>query len=244
MTQETTRPVALVTGSTSGIGLAIAQRLAAEGWRVALNSARSAEAGEKLAAELPDALYVRADLTGEGEPERLVEAVTAAFGQLDLLVNNAGRTARVAHADLAGAPLELWREIFELNVFANWAATVAAVPWLRAVRGAVVNITSIAGERPAGSSVPYAVSKAAVAHLTRLLAASLGPEVRVNAVAPGLIDTPWTAGMTDIRAYVEAATPLRRVGTPQDVADAVLALVNSRYTTGEVLLADGGAHLI
>jgi ketoreductase RED2 len=235
---------ALVTGSTSGIGLAIAQRLAAEGWRVALNSARSAEAGAKLAADLPDAVYLQADLAAPGEPERLVAEAVAALGGLDLLVNNAGRTQRVAHADLEGAPLTLWRDVFELNVFAAWAAIVAAVPHLRRSGGGIVNVSSIAGERPAGSSVPYAVSKAALAHLTRLLAAALGPDIRVNAVAPGLIDTPWTAEMTDIRAHVEAAVPLRRVGSPADVADAVWGLIGSTYTTGQVLLADGGAHLL
>jgi ketoreductase RED2 len=240
----TDRKTALVTGSTSGIGLAVARRLADEGWRVALNSARSAEAGAKLAAELPGAVYLQADLAVPGGPERLVAAAADALGGLDLLVNNAGRTQRVAHADLEGAPLDLWRDVFELNVFAAWAAIVAAVPHLRRAGGSIVNVSSIAGERPAGSSVPYAVSKAALAHLTRLLAAALGPDIRVNAVAPGLIDTPWTTAMTDIRAHVEAAVPLRRVGTPEDVADAVWGLITSRYTTGHVLLADGGAHLI
>ncbi|ACU75342.1 short-chain dehydrogenase/reductase SDR [Catenulispora acidiphila DSM 44928] len=240
----TDRKTALITGSTSGIGLAVARRLAAEGWRVALNSARSAEAGAELAAELPEAVYLRADLAAPGEPERLVAEAAEALGGLDLLVNNAGRTQRVAHADLEGAPLSLWRDVFELNVFAAWAATVAAVPYLRGSGGSIINVSSVAGERPAGSSVPYAASKAALAHLTRLLANALGPDIRVNAVAPGLIDTPWTAEMTDIREHVEAAVPLRRLGTPEDVADAVWGLIGSGYTTGQVLLADGGAHLI
>jgi ketoreductase RED2 len=107
----------------------------------------------------------------------------------------------------------------------------------------VVNITSIAGIRPRGSSIPYAVSKAALNHLTVLLASTLGPEIRVNAVAPGLIDTPWTETWDDIRAAVKATTPLRRSGQPEDVAIATLGLVRSTYTTGEVVLVDGGMHL-
>jgi ketoreductase RED2 len=111
----------------------------------------------------------------------------------------------------------------------------------------VVNISSIAGSRPAGSSIPYAVSKAAIEHMTRLLANATGPEVRVNAVAPGLVETPWTQGkdfFVPIAQKVRESTPLRRVGRPEDVAEAVLGLADAAYTTGQVLLVDGGAHLI
>ena len=139
----------------------------------------------------------------------------------------------------------MWREIFDVNVIGTWQTTVAAVPALHDSRaGCVINVSSIAGIRPVGSSIPYAVSKAAIAHMTRLLANTLGPEIRVNAVAPGLIETPWTADFTDIAEKVRQSTPLRRVGTPGDVAEAVSTLVESTYTTGEVLLIDGGAHLI
>ncbi|MFD5466882.1 SDR family NAD(P)-dependent oxidoreductase [Kitasatospora sp. NPDC127059] len=240
--------VALVTGSSSGIGAAVAQRLAAAGYRVVVNSARSVETGEKIAAGLPDAHYVKADISVEAEAQRLVAEAVAHYGRLDLLVNNAGFTRPVPHADLAGADPELWRTVLGLNVIGTWQTTVAAMPHLTATgSGAVVNISSVAGSRPAGSSIPYAVSKAAIEHMTRLLANTVGPAVRVNAVAPGLIETPWTAGkdfFAPIAAKVRESTPLRRTGLPEDVAEAVLGLAGAAYTTGQVLLVDGGAHLI
>ncbi|MFI2431136.1 SDR family NAD(P)-dependent oxidoreductase [Streptomyces sp. NPDC018693] len=242
----TDKPVALVTGSSSGIGAAIARRMSAEGMAVVVNSVRSVAAGEKLAASLPDAAFVRADVSDEAEAQHLVERVVAEYGRLDLLVNNAGVTKPIPHADLTAATGEVWRTILGLNVIGTWQTTVAATPWLRRSPGGghVVNISSVAGTRPAGSSIPYAVSKAAVDHMTRLLAGALGPDVRVNAVAPGLIDTPWTQGFTEIRNRVEATTPLRRVGTPEDVAEVVAGLQRAAYTTGEVVLVDGGAHLL
>ncbi|MEV6670404.1 SDR family oxidoreductase [Streptomyces sp. NPDC051162] len=240
--------VALVTGSSSGIGRAVAGRLAAEGMRIVVNSARSTEAGEKVARSLPDAVYVRADVSDEDEARRLVSSAVEHYGRLDLLVNNAGGTRVIPHADLEAATAEVWREILGLNVVGTWQTTVAAMPHLtRTGNGAVVNISSVAGSRPAGSSIPYAVSKAAIEHMTRLLANTVGPRVRVNAVAPGLIETAWTrddAFFAPIAEKVRQGTPLRRVGLPEDVAEAVLALADAAYTTGQVLLVDGGAHLI
>ncbi|MFI9812610.1 SDR family NAD(P)-dependent oxidoreductase [Saccharothrix variisporea] len=237
--------VALVTGSSSGIGAAVAARLAAAGLRVVVNSARSVEAGREVAASLPDAHYVQADISAQDQARRLVAEVVEHYGRLDVLVNNAGTTRRIPHADLEAAGPEVWREILDVNVIGTWQTTVAAAPHLAASgQGVVVNISSIAGSRPAGSSIPYAVSKAAIEHMTRLLAASLGPAVRVNAVAPGLIETPWTATFTDIAEAVRKSTPMRRVGLPGDVADAVLNLVDATYSTGDVVRVDGGAHLL
>ncbi|MGW1809677.1 SDR family NAD(P)-dependent oxidoreductase [Streptomyces sp. NPDC002078] len=240
----TDKPVALVTGSSSGIGEAVVRRLSTAGMRVVVNSARSAEAGRKLAESLPDALYVQADISAESDARRLVATAVEHFGRLDVLVNNAGTTRRIPHADLTAATPEIWREILDVNLIGTWQTTVAAVPHLTESAGTVVNISSIAGSRPAGSSIPYAVSKAAIEHLTRLLAGVLGPRIRVNAVAPGLIETPWTRDFTDIAQHVRETTPLRRVGLPEDVAEAVLAMTGATYTTGTVQLVDGGAHLI
>ena len=140
-------------------------------------------------------------------------------GRLDILVNNAGTTEVIAHPDLDAASPEVWRRIFDVNVIGTWQVTVAAVPHLRAGGdGAVVNVSSVAGHTTRGSSIPYATSKAAVSHMTELLANVLGPEIRVNAVAPGLVDTPWTADWDVVREFVRAQAPLQRSGTPEDIA--------------------------
>lgn len=236
--------VAVVTGSSSGIGAAVARRMAAAGVRVVVNSARSVDAGSALAAELPGAHYVQADIAVEEQANHLIEETVQRFGRLDVLVNNAGTTRLIPHQDLAAAGPAVWREIFGVNVIGTWQTTVAAVPHLRAAgAGCIVNISSLAGSRPGGSSIPYAASKAAVNHMTRLLASVLGPQVRVNAVAPGLVDTPWIAGFAGIREHITDNAPLQRVGTPEDIAKVVCDVVDSTYMTGEVIGVDGGFHL-
>jgi len=235
--------VVLVTGSTSGIGEATALRFARSGDRVVFNSKRSVEAGERLAAATPNSLYVQADIARAEDCTRLVAAVREHYGRLDVLVNNAGTTKVIPHADLEAASLDVWREIFEVNVFGTWSLCVAAMEALRASHGAIVNVSSMAGLRPLGSSIPYAASKAAVNHMTALLAKVVGPEVRVNAVAPGLIDTPWTVDWDTVRGFVNAAAPLKRSGSPEDVADVIVALASSSYVTGQVVVIDGGLSL-
>ena len=235
--------VALVTGSSSGIGAEVARRLAAEGLHVVVNSRASVEQGRAVAEEIGGS-YLQADV---GDPEtarRLVEQVVDAHGRLDVLVNNAGTTRVIAHADLAGATPEVWRELYEVNCIAPFVLVTAAEQALRAAApGCVVNVSSLAGVRPVGSSIPYAASKAALNHTTRLLAGVLGPDVRVNAVAPGLVDTPWTDDWDDVRAFVQKRAPLRRSATPGDVAEVVLGLVRADYVTGEVVVVDGGLGL-
>jgi len=235
--------VALVTGSSSGIGAATARAFAEAGAAVLVNSARSVSGGEAVAASLPDALYVQGDITEAGTPERLVASALERWGRLDTLVNNAGTTAVIPHHDLAAASVDVWRRIFEVNVFGTWAMSVAAMPALREARGSVVNVASVAGVRPTGSSIPYASSKAALNHQTVLLAKVAGPEVRVNAVAPGLVDTPWTADWDVIRSAVQQLAPLRRSGRPEDVAEVILSLARSAYVTGQVLVVDGGLSI-
>lgn len=236
--------VVLVTGSSSGIGEATARAFAAAGATVVVNSAHSTEAGERVAASLPAASYVQADVADEDRAKGLVATVLERHGRLDVLVNNAGTTQLIAHRDLEAASLEVWRRIFEVNVFGTWAVTVAAMPALREAAGAVVNVTSIAGLRPTGSSIPYACSKAALNHLTVLLAKVVGPEVRVNAVAPGLIETPWTKDWGALHEAVRAMAPLRRSGVPEDVAPLVVALATNPYLTGQVVTVDGGLTLV
>ncbi|MDT0264215.1 SDR family NAD(P)-dependent oxidoreductase [Jatrophihabitans lederbergiae] len=240
----TDSPVAIVTGSSSGIGATIAARLTDAGYRVVVNSARSEAAGEAVTAKLDGAIYVRADISQAAQARELVATTVDRLGRLDLLVNNAGITKAIAHSDLESVTAEVWRAVLDVNVVGAWEMITAAVPHLRRNGdGAIVNISSVAGSRPAGSSIPYAVSKAAINHMTRLLAATLGPEVRVNAVAPGLIDTEWTASFTEPREWMATIAPLKRVGTTDDVATMVLSLAQAKFTTGEVILVDGGTHL-
>jgi ketoreductase RED2 len=236
--------VVLVTGSSSGIGAATARAFASSGAKVVVNSTRSVDAGEAIAAELPDGTYLRADIADPDEARGLIDAVISRHRRLDVLVNNAGTTEVIPHRDLERASVDVWRDIFDVNVFGTWQLTVAAVPHLRDHGdGAVVNVSSLAGHRPTGSSIPYAASKAAVSHMTALLANVLGPEIRVNAVAPGLVDTPWTADWHDVRSGVEHLAPMRRSGAPEDVAAMIVSLAGARYVTGEIVLVDGGLNL-
>jgi len=236
--------VVLVTGSSSGIGAATARQFSAEGATVVINSATSVVAGRALAAELPDATYFQADVAVEEACVGLIDEVIATHGRLDVLVNNAGITAVIPHGDLEAATPAIWRRIFDVNVIGTWQLTVAAVPHLRASgRGQVVNVSSLAGSRPVGSSIPYACSKAAIDHMTHLLANTLGPDIRVNAVAPGLVDTPWTEDWTAVREFVRAQSPMKRSANPEDVAEIILALARSTFVTGEVVVIDGGLNL-
>ncbi len=236
--------VVLVTGSTSGIGEETALRFAALGDHIIFNSVRSVEAGEALSAKTPGSFYIQGDISNDADCERMIEMVLERYGRLDVLVNNAGATKVIAHADINAATLDVWRDIFEVNVFGTWNISVRAMPALKDAKGSIVNVSSIAGVRQTGSSIPYAASKAALNHMTALLAKVVGPEVRVNAVAPGLIDTPWTADWDAIRGVVSAMAPLKRSGTPGDVADVILSLASTPYVTGQVLVVDGGLGLM
>jgi ketoreductase RED2 len=232
--------VVAVTGSSSGIGEGTARAFAEAGASVLVNSSHSVDQGEAVAAALPDALYVQGDIAAAGDPERLVAAALERWGRLDALVNNAGTTVQIPHHDLEAASVDVWRRIFEVNVFGTWAVSVAAMGALREAHGAIVNVTSIAGVRPTGSSIPYAASKAALNHLTVLLAKVAGPDVRVNAVAPGLIDTPWTEEWDVVREVVRQVAPLKRSGRPEDVAQVILDIAGAAYVTGQVVVVDGG----
>jgi NAD(P)-dependent dehydrogenase (short-subunit alcohol dehydrogenase family) len=223
----------------------VARVLAREGATVVVNSRTSSEAGRAVADEIRGE-YRQADVSDPDQARNLVTAVAEDLGRLDVLVNNAGTTRVIPHADLEAATPEIWAEIYATNVIAPFVLTTAAVPYLKLAPagGVIVNVGSLAGVRQTGSSIPYAASKAALHHQTRLLAAVLGPEVRVNAVAPGLVDTPWTADWHEVRAGVSAISPMKRPALPEDVAHLVLALVTSSLVTGEVWVVDSGVQLV
>ncbi len=233
--------VAIVTGSSSGIGERTAQRLAELGAHVVVNSASSVEAGQKVADSLPNgAIYVQADISDKAQCQKLIDTTIAKFGKLDVLVNNAGWTTLVPHADLEALTDEIFEKTFNVNVMGTWQLTKMAMPHLlKSQDGNVVNITSVAGVRPMGSSIAYSMTKAALNQMTRLMAKSHGP-VRHNAVAPGLVETPWTQDWATQHAGVAAIAPLKRSATPDDCAEAVLAFLRNKYVTGQIFVVDGG----
>ncbi len=236
--------VALVTGSTSGIGEATAKRLVALGAKVMLNSSTSITEGERLASELEGVSYRQADISSEDECKELVDATIETFGRLDVLVNNAGFTSVIPHADLDGVTEEVFRRIIDVNIFGTWYLSRAAVAELKkSGNGSIVNISSIAGLRPVGSSIPYSISKAGVNQMTQLMANVLGPEIRVNAVAPGLVETPWTESWDTLHAAVAARSPMRRSATAEDCAEAVIGILRNTYQTGDIVVVDGGLTL-
>ena len=233
--------VAIVTGSSSGIGEETARRLSALGATVVVNSSSSVEAGTAVSNSLPgESMYVQADISDQAQGHALIQQTIDAYGQLDILVNNAGWTTVVPHGNLDGLTDEIFDKTMQVNVYGTWWLTKAAIPHLRnSDDGNVVTITSIAGVRPVGSSMAYSMAKAALNQMTAVLAKSYGP-LRFNAVAPGLVATPWTESWDAQHAAVAAAAPIPRSATPDDCAEAVLALVRNRYTTGQVFVVDGG----
>jgi NAD(P)-dependent dehydrogenase (short-subunit alcohol dehydrogenase family) len=240
--------VALITGSTSGIGAATARRLARDGYAVALHSRRSADVGSRMAAELSGASYHQADLGDEAATRGLVASVLKHHGRLDVLVNNAGESVRIPHADLKAATPAVWRRMLDINLIAPFVLIAEAEAALRKAAesgkpACVVNIGTHSGVRPKGASIPYATAKAGLHHATRLLALALGPAIRVNAVAPGLVETPMSAGWPEATELWNSKAPMRRAAQPGDIADLVAALAANDYVTGEIIIADGGLNL-
>jgi 3-oxoacyl-[acyl-carrier protein] reductase len=241
----TPRKVALVTGSATGIGRAVAIRFAQQGLAVALNYSRSQKEAEETLAEVQrhdvPALLCRANIADEKAVRAVVERCCRELGGLDVLVNNAGTTHFIDHSNLDALTDEVWDDILGVNVKGTFYACRAAMPALQQRGGCIVNVTSVAGLSGQGSSIPYAASKAAVNCLTKSLARAFAPKVRVNAVAPGPVLTRWLADHMDMVERSLEGTPLRRAAEPDDIADVVvfMALGNS-LMTGQVIVVDGG----
>ena len=235
--------VALVTGSSSGIGEASAHALAAEGAHVVVNSSSSVEAGQAVVAALAtEGHYIQGDISDEAQCQALIDGTVDRFGKLDILVNNAGWTTRLDHADLSLMTNEVLFKTIEVNVYGTWWMSKAAMPHLKASEGTIVNVTSIAGLRPLGSSLAYGMAKAALNSLTEDMAKFQKP-VRVNAVAPGLVATPWTSDWDDLHAGIAAMVPCGRSATPEDCAQAVMTCITNTYMNGTILKVDGGTTL-
>lgn len=248
------RKVCVVTGSSSGIGAATARLYASRGWNVVVNFSRDATPADAVAAEClalgADALVVKADVASDADCRRLASEVAARFGRADVLVNNAGTTKFVPLKDLDGLEAEDFHRIYGVNVIGAYQMSRALAPMLQQHPGAgIVNISSVASMMGVGSSIAYMASKGALNAMTAGLARALGPAVRVNAIAPGLVETPWLQnGLGDSYAQAvvayKARAALDAVISPEDVAEAAWWLgAGAAKTTGEVLLVDGGVRL-
>lgn len=249
MTNE--KPVALVTGSATGIGRSAALALAKNGYDVVVNYSRSEEAAKTTArsceAAGARALLFRCDVSDDTRVRAMLAAIDKEFGRLDALINNAGTTVDIEPGNMEAMTVEEWNRVFNVNVLGLFLVTRAAAPLLKkSPNGCIVNTCSIAGLRPSAQPLPYAASKAAVANLTKTLANALGPEIRVNAVAPGWIEGEWmkrtlAGNYEGLMARRAKYTPLRRCCTEDDVADSMMSLIlHNRFVTGEILIVDGG----
>jgi 3-oxoacyl-[acyl-carrier protein] reductase len=237
--------VVLVTGSATGIGRAVAWRLAERGFAVTVNYSKSKAEAEETADGVRwrggKALLFPANVADDTAVRAMVERTVAEFGGLDVLVNNAATTYFIPPDDLDGLTDAVWDDILRVNLKGTFFGCRAAMPHLKARRGNIVNVASVAGVAGAGSSIAYAASKGAVITLTKSLAKTFAPEVRVNAVAPGPVQTRWLADHQDMVEQAMKLTPLKRPATADDVADVVVFLADgTSLMTGQVVVVDGG----
>jgi 3-oxoacyl-[acyl-carrier protein] reductase len=240
--------VALITGGGTGIGRETALMLAENGADVVVNFSRSKVEAEETVSEIEGvgrkAMAICTDVVDDGAVRRMFDRVFEDFGRLDVLVNNAGVTRFVPMDDLEGLTDELWDPVFDVNVKGTFYCSRAAIPKMRENGGGqIVNVSSIAGIAGVGSSIAYCASKAAVISLTKSMAISQAPEIRVNAVAPGVAHTRWIEGQDEFVQTAIATTPLKRIATAKDVANAIFGLVIGEFITGQVLVVDGGRTL-
>ncbi len=244
------KPVALVTGASTGIGRATTVALAAAGFDVVINYGRSEtearKTSEMAGAKGARTLLFQCDVSDDARVREMLVAATAEFGRLDALVNNAGTTTNIAPKNFEAMTAEEWDRVFAVNVRGVFQVTRAAAPLLKVASGSIVNTASIVGLRPGPQPLPYAASKAAVVSLTKLLALNLAPEIRVNAVAPGWMEGDWMERMLkdkyeDLMSHRAKRTPLGRVATADDVAEVIVGLITAnKFVNGEVIVIDGG----
>ncbi|WP_113910558.1 SDR family NAD(P)-dependent oxidoreductase [Roseovarius dicentrarchi] len=249
ITANLTGKTALIAGGASGIGFAAARMLGQSGATVCINHLAGDPVAPDRIAQLRstgiDAHAAEGDVSDPGSARIMVTNAIQTLGGLDILINNAGTSGGaqpIAFGELDKMTEEFWQQILSTNLLGVFRCTSAAADALRASRGAVVNTASISGFGVRGSSIAYAASKAALINLTRSLSVALAPDVRVNAVAPGFVDTPWTQGWSDERrAKAVARTLLKRMAAPEDIAEAMLYLAaGAAYVTGQTIILDGG----
>ncbi len=248
--------VAVITGGASGLGAATAIRLAERGVNVVLldrkDPERATDVLEACRREDAGALAVQADVSRDADCRKGAKAALEQFGRIDILVNCAATTRFAAHDDLEALDAQDFLDVYSVNLVGAYQMIRACAPAMKGQgRGAIVNVSSTAGVLGIGSSVAYAASKGAVLSMTKLLARALAPKIRINAVCPGFMDTPWLSEHFSPDRYAallesaKTSRPIQEAGTADYVADAVvfLCLEGSRYITGETIMSDGGHHL-
>ncbi|CAI6086654.1 SDR family NAD(P)-dependent oxidoreductase [Cohnella sp. JJ-181] len=239
---------AIVTGGGTGIGRAVSLELAASGTAVVVNYSRSRVEAEETVEAIRgfggQAVAVRADVSVDTDVRAMVRAADEAFGSVDLLVNNASVTRHIPMQDLEAVTDDAWDELVNINVKGMFYCARAAAPLMvRGGGGAIVNVGSIAGKTGQGSSLPYAVSKAAVHGLTLSLARALAPRIRVNAILPGAVGTRWWAGREEQMQKLAPATLLASISSPEDIARAIRFALEQESMTGQLVTVDGGQTL-
>ncbi|MDJ0926974.1 MAG: SDR family oxidoreductase [Gammaproteobacteria bacterium] len=250
------RKVAIVTGSATGVGAAAAILLAEQGCNVIINYTRSKDEAEETAATCrekgAEAITVQADVSDDADCQRMAQTAVDAWGRIDYLINNAARTKFNPYPKLDGVDKDDFLNIYAVNVVGAYQMVRAVEPHMRKTGGAIVNDSSIGGVTGIASSIPYATSKAALNLMTKCLAHVLAPEIRINTVVPGMIQTRWLKGGMGEQQYeallatAKEQLPLQDVATPEDIAEALVFFLTgpgSRLVTGEMLIVDSGIHI-
>jgi len=238
--------VALITGGGTGVGRATTLQLSQRGFDVAINYSRSAADADETASQARQAgvkaITLACDVADDGQVREMIERCRTEFGRLDVVVNNAGMTHFVQHADLEAMTEDKWDQILAVNLKGPFFVSRAAIPLLRTSGGgSIVNVASVAGVAGSGSSIAYAASKGGLITMTKSLAKAFAPDIRVNAVCPGPIISRWLADHQDMIDAAIRLTPLKRASSTDDIADAVTFLAcDASMMTGQALIVDGG----
>lgn len=239
---------ALVTGGGTGIGRATCLELAQRGAAVVVNYSRSQTEAEETARIINDkggcATAIRADVSQDEEVRDMIDEIAEQFGTVDLLVNNAGITSHIPLDDLETATDQVWDQLYDVNVKGMFHCARAVAPYMKKNKqGAIVNVGSIAGQTGLGSSLPYAVSKAAVHGLTKSLARALAPYIRVCCIAPGAVETRWWAGKEEQMKRLAPQVLLQQISSPEDIAQFICATLEQESMTGQIITVDSGQTL-
>lgn len=240
--------VVLITGGGTGVGRATAVKLAAEGAKVVINYSRSEKEAFEVVNEITQlggtAVAYKANVENAKEVNDLVSYIAETFGTIDALVNNASITAQIALDDIDAVTDEVWDSLFKVNVKGMFHCVKAVVPYMKKQQsGVIVNMGSVAGMTGIGSSIPYAATKSAIHTMTRSLAIALAPNIRVNCISPGAVETRWWSGNEDKMYQLAGNLPLKRISTPDDIAEAIIFQLTQKSVTGQVFTIDNGQTL-